>query len=119
GSGSTLPVRRCRPSQRDTVASPMPNRAASSGYVPWPARWAATTRSRRSFEYGVDMPRSDQTDPITARGSLGKPAFHLLAAVSFRGVSVSTGLCEEELDLLVVINVATQDIAYRRSDSVW
>lgn len=53
GSGSTSRVSRSRRSHRDTLASPIPNNSAICTYVPRPARYAATTRRRRSFEIGA------------------------------------------------------------------
>jgi hypothetical protein len=53
GPGSTSRVSLSSRSHRETLASPTPNSSAICGYVPFPARYAATTRRRRSFEIGA------------------------------------------------------------------
>lgn len=50
--GAALPVARCRPDQRTTVAALMLNTAATERTLS-PANTRATARSRRSIEYGL------------------------------------------------------------------
>ena len=63
--GVALPVARCRPDQRTTVAALMLNTAATDRTLS-PASTRATARSRRSIEYGLLIAAGLHTQPAAS-----------------------------------------------------
>jgi hypothetical protein len=61
-SGTTWPNSRCRRSNRETVASPTPNRCDNSKYVPSARSYAATMRRLRSND--SEFTRCYRSDPL-------------------------------------------------------